>query len=91
MLTVTDAAKTRLAQILDEQGLPEEVAVRLVYEEQGVALQQGSERPGDATFQHEGRTVLLLDADVSELLSEGTLDVEGAELTLRHPSGDDQS
>lgn len=42
-------------------------------------------RTGDSTLQHEGRTVLLLDAQVSELPAEDTLDIEGARLTLQHP------
>ena len=88
MLTVTDAASARLAQILEQEGLPTEAAIRFVYEGKGVAMRQDNERPGDATFQHAGRTVLLLDAEVSELLSEDTLDVEGAKLTLRHPKED---
>jgi len=89
MLTVTDAAKTHLAQILDEHKLPADVAVRFVVEGQGITLKQDNKRPGDATFQHEGRTVLLLDSKVSELLTEDTLDVDGAKLTLEHPQEDE--
>ena len=85
MLTVTEAASTRLAQMLKQQSMPEEIAVRFVYEGQGIALQQDSERAGDTTFQHEGRTVLLLDAQVSELTAEDTLDLVGAKLTLKRP------
>lgn len=85
MLTVTEAASARLAQLLDDQGLPEDVAVRFVFEGQGIASKPDSERPGDTTFQPGDRTVLLSDAQVSELLTEDTLDVEGAKLTLEHP------
>ena len=84
MLTVTEAASARLAQMLDQKGLPAEVATRFVYEGQGLALHQDSERAGDATFQHEGRAGLLPDAQVSELLAEDPLDVAGAKLTLQH-------
>jgi len=84
MLTVTEVASARLAQMLEDQGVSEEVAVRFVIEGQGVALRQDTERPGDATFQHDGRTILLLDAEVSELLTETTLDLEDARLTLLH-------
>lgn len=82
-LIVTDATSAHVAQVLDDHGLPEGIAVRVVSEGWGIALRQDSERPGDTTFQHEGRTVLLLGAEVSELLTEETLDVEGTELTLR--------
>ena len=51
MLTVAEVASARLTQLLDDQGLPEDVAVRFVFEGQGIALKQDSERPGDTTFQ----------------------------------------
>ena len=38
----------------------------------------------DETFQYEGRTVLLLDAQVSELLAEDKLDIGSAKLKLQH-------
>jgi hypothetical protein len=88
MLNVTETASARLAEILSEEGLPEDTAIRLVHEGQGLSMQPDSERPGDATFQHEGRTVLLLDVQVSELLTDDTLDVEDDKLMLRRPSGD---
>jgi Fe-S cluster assembly iron-binding protein IscA len=89
MLTVTEAASAHLAQLLEQHDLPEDVAVRLVSEGQGIALEQDSERAGDTTFQHEGRTVLLLDADLSRLLDENTLDFEGTELTLQRLTEDE--
>ncbi len=85
MLTVTEAASARLAQVLKQQSMPEEIAVRFVYEGNGGALRRDNERPGDTTFQHEGRTVLLPDAQVSGLLAEDTLDLEGAKLKLQPP------
>jgi Fe-S cluster assembly iron-binding protein IscA len=85
MLTVTEAASAHLAQMLANHDVAEDVAVRFVCEEQGIGLQQDSERPGDTTFEHKGRTVLLLDAQVTELLADGTLDVEGTRLKLQHP------
>lgn len=83
MLTVTEAAGARLAQILGAEDFSEEIAVRLVFEERAITMQPDSERPGDATFQHEGCTVLLLDEQVAQLLTEDTLDVDGEKLTLR--------
>lgn len=86
MLTVTEAASARLAEILSQEGLPEDTAVRLVSEGQEVGMQPDRERPGDTTFEHDGRTVLLLDSQISELLVDDTLDAEGAKLTLRRPN-----
>lgn len=64
MLTVTAAASARPAQLLKQPSMPEEIAVRFVYE---------------------GRTVLPLDAQVSELLAEDTFDLVGAKLMLKRP------
>jgi hypothetical protein len=90
MLTVTDAAIARLAQMLGQQGLLEELAVRFVYEGRGIVIQQDGERAGDTTFQHDGQTVLLLDARISEQLTELTLDLEGVQFALHPPREGDQ-
>jgi hypothetical protein len=90
MLTVTDAAGARLAQMFGQQCLAEELAVRFVYEGRGIVIQQDSERTGDTTFQHEGQTVLLLDAQISEQLTELTLDLEGVQFALHPPRESDQ-
>jgi hypothetical protein len=75
MLTVSDTAGAHLAELLTAANAPAELAVRFVIEKDGLALQLDSERPGDATFQHAERTVLLLDEEVSQLLTEKTLDI----------------
>ncbi len=85
MLSVTEAASAHLAQILKQQDAPNDIGVRLICEGQDIALQEDGQRAGDSTFQHDGQTVLLLDAPVSELLAEDTLDIEGARLTLQYP------
>lgn len=82
MLTVTDAAGAHLAEIIKHEGFPEDTAIRFVHEGQGLAMRPDTERSGDASYNHEGRTVLLLDAEVAELLSGNTLDMEGSKLTL---------
>lgn len=85
MLTVTEAAGEHLAELLTKQGAPEEVAVRFVREEQGVSLRPDSEKPGDATYEHGGRTILLLDNDAAELLADHTLELQGDQLALHAP------
>ena len=87
MLTVTESAGVLLAQILEQEGLSEDVAIRLVYEGQGLAMQADSERPDDDAFKHKDRTVLVLDKQISELLAENTLDVDGDRLML---AGDEE-
>ncbi len=45
-------------------------------EEQRVTVQMDRVRPDDATFDHGGRTVLVVNEQISELLADKTLDVE---------------
>ncbi|MHC4414277.1 MAG: hypothetical protein ACYS0G_03230 [Planctomycetota bacterium] len=86
MLTLTDTAGAFLVDLLGEAEAPQEVAVRFVVETEGVSLRLDNERPGDESFSHDGRTVLLLDEEMSTMLTEKTLDVqesqEGPKLTL---------
>lgn len=76
MLTVTEPAVAHLADMLVEAEAPDDVAIRFVIQEQGLALGLDNERPGDATYAHGERTVLLLDEQVTQLLADKTLDVE---------------
>jgi hypothetical protein len=85
MLAVTEDALARLAKMLEQEGVPKDAVVRLLHEPDGIAMVGDAERPDDKTFQHDGRTVLVLDAQTAETLSGSTLEVDGAELVLRHP------
>jgi Fe-S cluster assembly iron-binding protein IscA len=86
MLTVTEAAGAHMARVLAEAEGPDDAALRIVPVDEGLALRVDSEHPGDATFAHEGKTVLVLDERMAESLAERTLDVqdagEGPRLTL---------
>ena len=79
MLTVTESAGGHLASLLVEAEAPEDVAVRFVLEGQGLAMALDNERPDDETFAYEGKTILLLDNQISELLADKTLDIEMAD------------
>lgn len=88
MLTVTQAAAAHLAHLLAEadpegQGF----VVRLVYGPNGFGLKLDQTGPDDATFDHEGVTVLALEEELSQALAGKTLDVEtteqGQNLTIR--------
>jgi Fe-S cluster assembly iron-binding protein IscA len=89
MLVVSEVASASLAQMLQQREFPEGTAIRLVQAPKGMALQSDTQREGDTVFEHEGRTVLLLDAQVSELLSNSTLDMEGDTLALRHANSNE--
>ncbi|MFQ5915534.1 MAG: hypothetical protein ACE5JS_20380 [Nitrospinota bacterium] len=86
MLNLTEAAGAHLANLLGEAEAPEDVAMRIVVQQNRLSLTLDKERPGDDTLAHEGRAVLVLDPGVSELLTERTLDVaetdEGPKLTI---------
>jgi hypothetical protein len=78
MLTVTEAAGVYLTQILDQANAANDTAVRFVAEENTLTPYLDNARPGDATFDHDGRTVLVLDEGISQALTNKTLDVEDA-------------
>lgn len=79
MLSLTPAAGEHLLKLLDEAGAPQDAAARFVASPEGLTLHLDKQRPGDDAVAHDGRTVLLMDEQVSELLEERTLDLEEAE------------
>ena len=87
MLTITDAAGSFLAEMLGEADAPEDVAIRFVAEEEGLALRLDRKQDADSAFDHEGRTIMVLDEEMSDFLAERTLDIEdsddGPKLSLR--------
>lgn len=83
MLTLTDQAGAQLSEIIEKENLPENVAIRLVAEERGLSMRPDSARDDDATIEHNGRVVLLLDPRISDLLTENTLDVEEGNFALK--------
>ena len=82
MLNVTDAATAYLSELLSTAEAPEDVAVRFVYESKGESkgfqMRTDSEQPGDTTFEHEGRTVLIMEEQIADLLVDRTLDIHDA-------------
>ena len=88
MLTVTEAAGAYLTEILAEVNAADGTAVRFVVQENKLAPYLDNSRPGDATFDHEGRTVLVLDENISQTLANSTLDVKdtttGPQLVLNN-------
>jgi Fe-S cluster assembly iron-binding protein IscA len=86
MFTITDAAGAHLTTMLENANASEETAIRFVLEGSTLTPKLDSARPGDTTFDHEDRTVLVLEAQVSDTLGNATLDVqptdEGSKLVL---------
>jgi Fe-S cluster assembly iron-binding protein IscA len=79
MLTVTDNACAYLAEMLDNAGVPEGTAARVIINEEGLGLSPDTPNDDDATFDHDGRTVLVLQQQLAEQLDERTLDTVDTE------------
>ena len=79
MFIVTEAAGGYLTAVLDNANASEETAIRLVLEGNTLTPQLDNARPGDETFDHEGRMILMLDAQVSQVLDDSTLDIEATD------------
>jgi Fe-S cluster assembly iron-binding protein IscA len=79
MLNVTETAAGQLADLLDQNNAPQDAAVRLVRNASGVSMQIDNPRTDDVTFEYDAKTVLVLDQEMSELLSDRTLDIEETE------------
>jgi hypothetical protein len=68
-----------MADLIERNNIPEPQAIRLVPGQQGLGLAPDAPRPGDATFEHDGRTVLTMEQDLAEKLDGRTLDVDQAD------------
>jgi hypothetical protein len=88
MFTVSEAAGAMLAQLLTSQKAPEDTAIRLVSEGAGIAMVPDTKGEGDTALDHEGRTILLLDDQMSALLTEVALDVVDEKLVLTQTKDD---
>lgn len=76
MLDVTKAALERMAHRLARKGIANGAALRFKRREGGWTLCLDREAPGDTAFAHDGRTVLVLDADVAQAMADMTLDAK---------------
>jgi Fe-S cluster assembly iron-binding protein IscA len=83
MLTVTMAAAARLARMFEDRRGVGRTAVRLRCSGSQLAFESSAEQPGDVKFLHEGRVILLVDADSARLLEDEVLDAEGLRLMFR--------
>ena len=87
MFSMTEAAGARITESLERNEAPEDVVIRLEREERQLTLRRGHAHPGDSTFAHEGRTVLVLHDELCQELADSTLEVEdtdeGPRLHLR--------
>jgi Fe-S cluster assembly iron-binding protein IscA len=86
MLTVTENAKAHLHDLISQNSIGDKQAIRLVPRENGLGLAPDAEKPTDTAYDHNGRTVLVVDQSVAEQLADRTLDVKetsaGKQLSL---------
>ena len=72
-MIVTKAAGAYLNHWLEQDPVGE--VVRIVFGPRGLEPQPSALLPGDSRFEHQGRTVLVLDKTLSQMLANKTLDV----------------
>ncbi len=75
MLTVTYTAGEHIAYMLCEHEARDDVVLRIKWMKGGVEMQPDKMRPGDETFDHNGKVVLVLDQQNSQLLGNKTIDL----------------
>jgi Fe-S cluster assembly iron-binding protein IscA len=83
MVMLTDAAGAHMAQLLEQVGAQEDIAIRLMVDEGDIVPTMDQARVGDTAFSYDGRTVLVLDALTVQAMADHTLDVREAEDGLK--------
>ena len=76
MLIVTEAACSLAAELLDNAQAADDVAVRIFFDGDDLAMQMDHQLEGDSAFDHNGRVVLILAEDVMAEIGSQTLDIE---------------
>lgn len=76
MFTVTKAVCQLIKKELEAVRASEKFTIRIISGWGGWDIELDTERPGDVTFEHEGRTVLVVDQQMYQKLASRTLDVE---------------
>ncbi len=86
MVTITYSATEHIAYTLSEQQVGDDVVLRIKVTKDDVEMQPDEIRPGDETFDHNGKVVLVLDQQTSQLLGNKTIDLtaddDGSHLIL---------
>ena len=75
MATITYTAAEQMAYELSEKQVPDDIVWRIELTKSGVEIKQDQIRPGDETFDHNGKVVLVLDQPTSQLLGNKTIDL----------------
>ncbi len=88
MMTVTYTAAEHMAYTLSQDQGRDDVVLRIKLTKGGIEMQPDKMRPGDETFEHNGKVVLVLDQQTSQLLGNTTIDLmtddDGSHLILEN-------
>lgn len=77
MVTLTEAARAHLVQILDQIEAPSNMTIRFVPTDANqLIVYLDYIRSGDTTFVHDGKVVLVLDAQVAQALTQSVIDLQ---------------
>jgi Fe-S cluster assembly iron-binding protein IscA len=77
MLKLTEAARTHLAQILDQTEAPSDMTIRFVPAEGNrLIVYLDYTRPEDTRFVHHGKVVLVLDPQAAHAMTQRTIDLQ---------------
>lgn len=79
MFRVTEAAAAHLAELLNNSETPDDVALRLAVDGESLTFQLDTKDEADRTFSHEERTVLVVNADLADVLVQFELAMEESE------------
>ncbi len=86
MVTITYTAAEHIAYMLSEHEVRDDVVLRIKRMKGGVEMRPDKMRSGDETFDHNGKVILVLDQQTSQLLGNKTIDLmtddDGSHLIL---------
>ena len=86
MVTLTYTAGERMAYMLSERQVRDDVVLRIKLTKGGFEMQPDKMRPGDETLDHNGKVILVLDQQTSQLVGNKTIDLitddDGSQLIL---------
>lgn len=78
MFQVTEDATKHMADTLETVNAPEDAVLRLIPQENSLGLGVGQVEPDDLTYEHGGRTVLVVNKSLAENLETLELGIEQA-------------
>ena len=79
MLAVTEQATSHLKKVLDRPEVPQDKCIRIHRKGPEFSLVYDEKSDGDKAYEHDGKTVLVVDEKLAEALDDKTIDLEIAQ------------